>query len=400
MKLSYKAITKDGKHVSGVIEARDAKEAGVFLRQKGMVPVSVGLLGKGWKGIFSYFNKTKNSDLVFFTRQLSLMISAGLTLMQSLQILKDQVQNPALGEITEGIIGDVQGGSSFSKAIAKYPELFSPIYISLIKSAETSGLFDKVLLKLADNLEKHEKLVKTIKGALLYPAIVVVMMVGVLIIMLVFVIPPLARLYSDLNIEMPFSTRIILGLSSIATSYGIVLVVLGVGTFFAFRWWKKTKTGKVTMDKLSLRIPIFGKLFTEQILAEFSRTAGLLVGTGVLVVEALVQASETTNNSIYRNGVVAISKMVEKGVAVGDALSTNEIFPPLLVQMAKIGEQTGKLDESFMRVSEYYEQEVDQLVKNLTTLMEPFIIVFLGVGVGFLIISIITPIYSLISSIH
>lgn len=400
MKLSYKAIGKDGKKIQGIIEAKDVKEASIFLRKKELVPISVRPKGKTMGGAFSFFQKINPSDVVFFTRQLSLMISSGLTLMQALQILKDQVQNPAMVEATEGMITDIQGGTAFSTALGKYPDVFSPIYISLVKSAESSGLFDKVLLKLADNLEKHEKLVKTIKGALIYPAIVLVMMLGVLIIMLVFVIPPLARLYSDLNIKMPLPTRIILGMSTLVTHYGIVLALVGVGLAYGFRRWQQTTRGQETIDKLSLKMPVFGKLFQEQILAEFSRTSGLLIGTGVLVVDSLLQSSETTNNSIYKGGIVEVSRMVEKGVSVGDALSTNEIFSPILVQMAKIGEQTGKLDESFMRVAEYYEEEVDALVKNLTTLMEPFIIVFLGVGVGFLIISIITPIYGLISSIH
>lgn len=399
MKLAYKAISKDGKRIKGTIEARDIKEAGIFLRRKELVPLSVKKPSKGFLEIFSFGNKIRAANIVFFTRQLSLMISAGLTLLQSLHILREQLENPRMIEMTEGIIQDIEGGGTFSKAISKYPQVFSPIYISLIRSAETSGLFDKILLKLADNLEKHEKLVRTIKGALIYPVVVLGMMMGVIVIMLVFVIPPLARLYQDLDLEMPLPTRIVLGLSSFVINFWPLILIATVVGFYFYGKWHKTPKGKAFIDTASLKIPIFGKLFMEQILAEFSRTCGLLIGTGVLVVDSIVQAADTTGNIIYRDGIIAVSRMVEKGVTVGDALSTNEIFPPILVQMAKIGEQTGKLDESLIKVSQYYEEEVDQTVKNLTTLMEPFIIIILGIGVGFLIISIITPIYSLVSSI-
>ncbi len=399
MKLLYKAVSLDGKKFTGIVEAKNSKDASVFLRKKDLIPIEISPQKKSLLKLFAIFNKSKNSNLVFFTRQLSLMLASGLTLMQSLQILKDQTQNTSMGEIVEGITSDIQGGLSFSSAIAKYPDVFSPIYVSLIKSAESSGLLDKVLFKLAENLEKREKLIATIKGALIYPAVVVFMMIAVIVIMLVFVIPPLARLYTDLDVVMPLPTRIILGLSSFVIHFWPFIIGILIASVYLFRRWHKNENGRLIFDKYILRVPVFGPLIQKKILAEFTRTFGLLVGTGVLVVDSLNQASDTTENVIYKSGIIGVSKMVQKGITVGDALAIYDMFPSILVQMARIGEQTGKLDDSMIRVSEYFEREVDQMVKNLTTLLEPFIIVILGAGVGFLIISVITPIYGLISSI-
>ncbi|MCL5433263.1 MAG: type II secretion system F family protein [Patescibacteria group bacterium] len=398
MKLSYKAVTRDGKIVRGIIDAKDISEAASYLRSKEILPIKIAESKNS--SLFSSLRKTSSSDLVFFTRQLSSMLASGLTLMQSLSILKDQMKNPFMSEIVQEIIADIEDGKSFSIAISKHPELFSSIYVSLIKASETSGLLDKVLLRLADNLEKQEKLKGTIKGALMYPAIVITGMIVVMFIMMIFVIPQLSVLYENLNIPLPLPTLIVVGISNILIKFWPVVIILAVLGFIFFRRWKKTEVGQLVMDNFVLKMPIFGNLIRETILAEFTRTLGLLVGTGTLVVEALNQAAATANNVNYRNAILGVSERVEKGVTISDAMGFYPLFPQMVVQMVSIGEKTGKLDESLMRVSEYYEREVDQSVKNLTTAMEPIIMIILGVGVAFLIISVITPIYNLTSSIQ
>jgi type IV pilus assembly protein PilC len=320
--------------------------------------------------------------------------------MRSLEILKEQVKNEALIEIITSIIADVQEGKTFAQAIEKYPKVFSHIYVSIIKAGEQSGLLDKVLLRLADNLEKQSKLKSTIKSALMYPAIVVILMAAVMVVMMVFVLPQLTVLYKNLNVPLPLPTQIVVGFSNlVVATWPILLAGLAVLLFF-YRKWSKTSDGRLIIDSLKLKMPIFGKLIEQSILAEFSRTLGLLVGTGTLVVEALLETAETTGNVNYRNAITAVSKQVEKGVSVGDALSHYPLFPSLLIQLVKVGEQTGKIDETLGKASEYFEREVDGKVKTLTTAMEPFIMIVLGVAVAFLIISVITPIYSLISSIQ
>jgi type IV pilus assembly protein PilC len=225
-------------------------------------------------------------------------------------------------------------------------------------------------------------------------------MVVVMVIMMIYVIPQLTTLYQNLNVPLPLPTQIIIGLSDFTKTFWPIILIFLIGGISLFRRWHKTLEGQLIIDSLTLKLPVFGKLIKETILAEFSRTFGLLVGTGTLVVDALLETADTAGNIHYRNAIRDVSKQVEKGVTIGDAMSVYAIFPPILIQLVKIGEQTGKVDESLEKASEYFEREVDQTVKTLTTAMEPFIMIILGIGVAFLIISVITPIYSLISSIQ
>jgi len=303
-------------------------------------------------------------------------------------------------EVVTSIINDVSEGKTLGDAISKHPTVFSPIYISIIRAGESSGLLDKSLSRLADNLEKQAKLKSTVKGALMYPVIVIILMIVVMAVMMIFVIPQLTVLYENLNVELPLPTKIVVAISkALGTFWPIVVIALVVGFYF-FRKWSNTIGGRAILDDVVLKLPVFGKLIRQTILAEFSRTFGLLIGTGTLVVEALNETADTTGNVHFRNAIIAVGKQVEKGVTIGTAMSYYPLFPPLVIQLVKIGEQTGQIDETLQKASEYFEREVDQSVKNLTTAMEPFIMIVLGIGVAFLIISVITPIYSLITSIQ
>jgi type IV pilus assembly protein PilC len=400
MRLRYKAITKEGKIAQGLLDAKSIAETAGYLRARGLTPINITRIDNQFWNDLPFFNNVNNTDLIIFTRQLSSMLTSGLTLMRALEILKEQVKNQTLIEIITSIIADVQEGKTFAQAIEKYPKVFSHIYISIIKAGEKSGLLDKVLLRLADNLEKQSKLKSTIKSALMYPAIVIILMVGVMVIMMVFVMPQLSVLYQNLNVPLPLPTQIVVGLSNLVVAIWPILII-GIGVFMVFyRRWSKTSDGRLIIDSFMLKIPLFGLLIEQSILAEFARTLGLLVGTGTLVVDALLETAETTGNINYQNAITAVSKQVEKGVSVGDALAFYPLFPPLLIQLVKVGEQTGKMDETLGKASEYFERELDGKVKTLTTAMEPFIMIVLGIAVAFLIISVITPIYSLISSIQ
>ena len=400
MKLRYKAATKDGKLSQGLLDAKDINEAANYLRTKSLIPINITRVDNKFWTKLPFVKKLKSSDLVLFTRQLSSMLSSGLTLFRSLEILKDQIENEQMTEVVTTVINDVQEGKTLSQAIEKHPEVFSPIYVSIIRAGEQSGLLDKVLSRLADNLEKQAKLKSTVKGALMYPAIVIILMVVVMAIMMIFVIPQLTVLYTNLNVDLPLPTKIVVGLSNFMIATWPLLLLVGTVIFIGFKRWARTPDGKLIIDTTVLKLPVFGKLITQTILAEFSRTFGLLVGTGTLVVEALTETADTTGNVLFKNAIVDVSKQVEKGVTVGDAMAYYPLFPPLLIQLVRIGEQTGKIDDTLVKASEYFEREVDQTVKTLTTAMEPFIMIVLGLGVAFLIISVITPIYSLISSIQ
>lgn len=399
MKLSYKAAKSDGKMVKGIVEAKTKEEAAAYLRSRELLPIHIWIKEPGLKLPFK-LNRFKGSDLVFFTRQLSSILASGITLVQALNILKEQTQNPAVKEVIMGIAVDIEGGKSLSLALLRYPGIFSPVYISLIQAAEASGLLDKVLLRLSENLEKGQRLKRAVRGALIYPSIILIGMAIVVFVMMVFVIPQLAVLYTSLNISMPLPTRIVIGISHFFTIVWPLLLGLGVILFFSYKRWYKTDSGRHALDAFKLRIPILGRIQNLMILTEFSRTLGLLIGAGTLVVEALNQVANIAGNILYQEAVSVIAKRVEKGITIGDSMSYSPLFPPILVQMVRIGEETGKLNESLLKVSEYFEEEVDQAVKNLMTALEPLILILLGIGVAFLIISVITPIYSLMSSIQ
>lgn len=400
MRLYYRAVTQDGKTIRGLIEARDIKEAAEYLRKHQLVPVKIiPEAQRGFARFFPFLNQTKSSDVVFFTRQLASMITSGLTLIQALNILKNQMQSTAMSQVVLGIIADVEDGKMFSKALSKYPKSFSPIYIALVKTAESSGLLDKILTRLAENLEKKEKLLHTIRSALLYPLIVVIMMILVLIVMMIFVIPQLTVLYGNLNLDLPIATVIVIGISNFLIQYWYITIAIIFGIAAYLRSWYHKPEGRKIADTYLLKLPVFGKLFRESMMAEFTRTFSLLISSGSLVVDSLIKSGDVVGNVLYREAIMLVAKRVEKGIAIGDAMEASPLFPPMVVEMVKIGEQTGKLDESLMRASEYFDREVDERVKVLTTLMEPIIMILLAMGVGFLIIAIITPIYNLISNI-
>ncbi len=402
MKLYYKAVGQDGKTYRGFLDAKDLHEAAIYIRQRDLIPIVI--TQETNKSFFTLWKNTRQfsaKDLVFFTGQIASMLTAGLTLMQALQILKNEVQSPYKAEVIQKVIESVEEGKPFYVALSQYPRIFSEIYIMVVKSAEDSGLLDKVLLRLGESLEKQERLKSTVKAALFYPAIVITLMVGVVIVMMLFVIPSLTTFYKDFdNLSLPITTQIVIGISDFFVAFWY-LIFGGFALFvYLFKKWYKTEQGRLLTDRLVLKIPIFGKLIRESVMVDFARTFGLLVGTGSLVVDALQKSADVIGNRLYKAAVLAVSTKVAKGVTIGNAMVSAPLFPSVLVEMVKIGEQTGKLDESLNRVSEYYEHEVDQTIKLLTTAMEPLIIIVLAVGVGFLLFAILTPLYNILSALQ
>lgn len=401
MKLYYRAVGDDGKVVRGLIDAKDTKEAAYYLRKHQMLPIVI-TAGKKFSlaRLLPIFKRTSKKDLIFFTRQLSSMLSSGLTLMQSLTIMNNQVKSNGMKDVLEGLISRVEDGASFSSSLEKFPHLFPAIYIAMMRAAESSGLLDKVLLRLSENLEKEQKLQSTIQGALVYPFIVIIMMIAVVVIMMVVAVPQLNSFYKSMGVTLPLSTVIVIEASNFVVKlWWLMLVILFFAIFIARRWYHQ-ESGRVIFDTVVLKIPIFGNLIEEGLIVEFTRTLGLLIGTGSLVVDSLLKSAEVVGNVVYRREIILVAKRVEQGISMGDALEASKIFPGILVQMVKIGDQTGKVDESLTRVSEYFEREVEQVVKTLTTALEPMIMVILGLGVGFLIFAVITPIYKVISAIQ
>lgn len=399
MKFFYIAVGNDGKKIKGFVEATETSKAAEYLRERHLTPIRI----EQQKGHthtlhFQIFKRVGNKDIALFTRQVSTMLTSGLTLTQSLEIIRNQVRKQSVAAVVDSLITSIEEGRSFSDSLAQYPDIFSPIYISLVRAGESAGLLDRIMLRLADSLEKRDKINAKVRGALVYPAIVLTLMVVVAVIMLIFVIPQLSGLYESMELQMPLPTQIIIGISEILTQYILIFIISILATLFYFNKWRKSESGKKFIDSFILNIPLFGKLIHYSILTEFARTFGLLISTGSLVIDSLQKSADVLGNTVYKNAVLKLAENVEKGVSIGDALNANPLFPPILIEMVKVGEQTGKLDESLMRVSEYFEQEDEQIVHTLTTSLEPFIMIVLASGVGFLIISVVTPIYNLLSS--
>jgi len=397
MKFSYKAI-KNNKIFSKEIEASNEAEVVAYLRKNEYLPISVQASQPFLLEFDSVFNKVSFNDIVDFTRQIAIMLNAGLTLVDCFGILEKQTTKIGMIAIIQNIKKDVLSGSTLSLALQKYPDYFSNLYVSLIKSGEASGKLSDILLRLANSLEKQREFRAKIKGAMTYPIVVFTGMIGIMLIMMTFVVPKLLNLYKDFNIDLPITTKILIVISNFLQQFWPLLIVVGVVAFQFIQRYFKTEKGKLALDTVLLKLPIFGKVVSVSSLVDSTRTLSILIGSGVSILDTLTIIIETTGNSLYKNAFKNILKEVEKGVSLGNAFNNEGLFPPILVQMITVGETTGKLDDTMMRISHYFNLESEESIKTMTTLIEPLILVVLGVGVGFLVLSVITPIYNLTSA--
>jgi len=397
-KFDYVAVTKDKKKVKGQVEALSQTQAINILRSKDLFVINLNRIEilPGWLLWFNRWQRVKRQDVVHFTRQLATMIKAGLPLTTALSILKYQ-STLAMTKVVEEVLREVEGGGSFSKALAKFSRVFDQVYLSLIQSGEAAGVLDKVLLRLADNLEKQSEFRAKTKNALIYPAIISIAMVIVAIVMSVFVIPKLTSLYTEFGAQLPLMTRILIGISNFMIKSWYLMLGFGLAGGYALHRWKKTVSGRMAWDKFSLKVPIFGPLKTKIILTEITRTLALLIESGVSIIEALEIVAGTADNVLFSGSIKYAAKEVEKGVPLAVAIGQFEHFPPIVSQMLAVGEETGKIDEVMFNLSGYFETEAEQAVKGLTTAIEPLMMIVLGVGVAFLVIAIILPIYNLTS---
>jgi len=400
MRYSYVAKDERSKTVTGNVESLNEKTAVLLLKEKGFLVISLAKdeKNKGVERFLSFLKKVSLNDRVNFTLQISTMLSSGLTLSQSLALFTSQLKPGLFKEIVSEISKNVEVGVSFSEALSKFEAVFPPTYLSLVKAGEASGNLDVVLTRLADTLEKQRDFRAKVKGALIYPAIISVAMVGVFILIIVFVVPKLTSMYSSLNIELPLPTKIMIGLSDFFITKWYLVILIAILISLGFNYYKKSKAGKYQLAKMSLRLPIFGKINKEKELTEFARTLSLLISAGVPIVESLNISSKAVSNVLYIDAIKASAQKVEKGTPLSETIALNAIFPPIVFQMINVGQETGKMDEVLGKLSLYFENEVDRKLKNLSVALEPLIMMVLGLMVGVLILSIITPIYKLTSS--
>lgn len=396
-KFRYRVKSEQGKTIVGIIEANDKDQAIKLLRGQDVVVISVNEEGESELGeLMKKLQKIKTDDVVNFTRQLATMTSAGLPLVEALSILRYQ-STPAMSRVVGDILKEVEGGSSLADAMRKTKNVFSNIYIALIRAGEAAGVMEEVMNRLADTLEKQRDFRNKTKGALVYPIIVIIGMVAVSVIMMIFVVPKMTQMYKDFGTELPLPTQILMGASEFMVKFWY-LVFLGAGLgFYFFQRWSKTEVGAIMIEETVYKMPIIGPMQKQIVLTEFTRTMSLLVSAGISILDALRIVSEAVDSRIFRARIQMAAGKVEKGQALSTIIAQMEEFPPILGQMLTVGEQTGKVDEIFNKLAKYFEEQSEVTVKALTTAIEPLIMVVMGVGVGFLVMAVIMPIYNLTS---
>ena len=396
LRFTYKAKDLKGKYITGLVESRDIKEAAGLLRDRNLFIIHLKVESSNvFKPLDNYFSRVTYNDIVAFTSQLATMVTAGLTLSESLSILVAQLKKPVLKKLVIQIQEDIQGGKTFASSIEKYPKTFSPVYISLVRAGEASGKLDDILQRLAENMEKTRSFNSKVKGAMVYPVLVIIVMICVAFAMMILVVPKLTAMYKDFDASLPLPTVILITVSDFFSKFWYVIIGVVLLVIFLFSKWQKTKTGAQLRDKLILKIPIFGHLIMESTLVEVTRTLSILIAAGIPILEAIEIAEGAVENLSYKNAMKDIENAVEKGFPMAVPFNENPLFPPILGQMVSVGEQTGKLDETLLKMSKYFEEETNIALQTVLKAIEPMIIVVLGVGVLFLVMSIMLPIYDL-----
>lgn len=388
-----------GQMVKAEVQADSDMSAAKVLMGQRLYPISIepkdagGLLA-----MLPFANHIGYKDRVVFTRQLATLINAGLPLVQSLRTVRDQITSKPLQSVVDDIIANVEGGKSLASAFALHPTVFNNVYVNLVAAGESSGTLDKALERLATQQEKDAAILSKIRSALIYPVIVVVVMIGVVIFMLTTVLPQIGTLYKDLNKPLPFLTAVLLAISNfISHQWYLAIIILG-GIGYGFYYFFKSEKGKYIADGIKLNMPLFGQLFRKMYMARFARTLGVLISTGVPLLEALAIVKNAVSNSLVGGSIERASVKVKGGKSLSSSLENDPHFLILVPQMIAIGERSGAMDDMLDRVATFYENEVDEQVKNISTIIEPAMMVILGVTVGLIIAAILLPIYGLIGA--
>ncbi len=397
--LSYKYTARDpatGGIVKATVEAESEQAAARLVHKEGLVAIDISLAEQGTTGLIAKFHRVKTKDKVLFSRQLSTLINAGLPLVQSLRSVGDQATSKPLKVVLSKIIADVESGSTLADAMAKHPATFNQIYVSLIAAGEASGTLDRALERLAIQQEKDADLASKIRGAMVYPVIVLLVMFGVLGFMLVKVLPQVQQLYQDLpGANLPLITTILLAISNfIIHQWWIVLIMLGIGIFLLSRW-ARTVGGKSAIDKIKMRAWPVGPLFMKMYMARFARTATTLVASGVPLLQVLEITSNSINNVHIEHSISKAAEKVKGGKSLADSIQNDPNFLPLVPNMIRIGEQSGSMEQMLAKTADYYEKEVDNEVKSISTIIEPLLMVILGVMAFVIVAAVLLPIYGL-----
>ncbi len=384
---------------SGEITANSREEVMAQLRRRNIIPSAVNLKSKPLFAL-PMMGKPKDKDLVIFTRQFATMIDAGLPLVQALEILSQQTENKTLAKVIGEVKTDVESGSTFADALKKHPRIFSELYANMVAAGEAGGILDTILNRLAQYIEKAMKLKKKVKGALIYPSVIVSVAVLVIVVIMIFVIPTFAKMFTQLGGILPLPTRIVIGMSNFLGGIGgLIILACIIGIIISIVQIRRTEKGKYAIDVIVLKLPIFGILLLKVAIAKFTRTLGTLVSSGVPILDSLDITAKTAGNKVIEKSVYEVKKGVAEGKTLAEPLKMAKIFPPMVTQMISVGESTGAVDNMLNKIADFYDDEVDNAVANLTAMMEPLLMVFLGVTIGFIVVSMYLPIFKLITLI-
>jgi type IV pilus assembly protein PilC len=396
---TYRGTNRSGNSVAGEMNATSKTEAQSQLRRQQITPTKMSEKGKEFN-LPTFGSGVSAKELAVFTRQFSVMIDAGLPLVQCLEILASQQENKTFQKVLSGTRASVEGGSTLSAAMKQYPKVFDPLYSNMVEAGETGGILDTILQRLSTYIEKNVKLKSAVKSALIYPVGVITVAGGVITLLLWKVVPIFATLFAGLGVELPLPTKIVIGLSNfIGSIFGLLIVVGFVATIIGLKIWYGTPQGRFVLDTITLKLPILGMVMRKIAVARFTRTLGTLISSGVPILESLDITAKTSGNAVVEKALFQVRKALEEGKSLTEPLKDSGVFPGMVTQMIAVGEQTGAMDAMLQKIADFYEDEVDAAVKDLLTALEPIMIVFLGVVVGGVVISMYLPLFSLIGKL-
>jgi len=394
----WEGQTRKGEKKKGEIEAANEAALRGILRRQGLTSTTVKQKPKNLSEYLPFLKqKVKEKEVVIFARIFATMINAGLPLIQCLELLAQQEQNKTFAQIITAIKEDIEGGSTLSDALRKYPNIFDDLFVNLVAAGESGGILDVILQRLSSYMEKAMKLKSKVKGAMTYPASVLVISIAVVALLLVKVIPVFQKMFEGMGGELPGPTQFLVNLSAVAQKYFLVAIIAVAVVIFAFRRFYKTEKGTLLMDGLLLKSPVFGPLLKKVAVAKFTRTMSTMMSSGVPILEGLAIVSKTAGNKIIENALMRVRRSISEGKTIAEPLFETGIFPPMVVQMIAVGEATGALDSMLSKIADFYDDEVDAAVDAMTALLEPFMMVFLGGVVGGMIIAMYLPIFKMAS---
>jgi len=394
----WKGKTRSGEAQRGVIAARSKEEAEVLLRQRQITVSSLREEGKEFN-LPSFGGGVKEKDVAVFTRQFSVMIDAGLPLIQCLEILGSQQKNKNFANMINQTRSDVESGATLSDAMRKHGKAFDQLYVNMVAAGEAGGILDQILERLSVYIEKAVKLKAQVKSALIYPTVIVLVAISIVILIMYKVIPTFAAMFKSAGADLPGPTQITLNASKFIENYLIFIIIVLVLAFYAVRQYHKTFHGRRVVDKLMLKFPVIGGLLQKIAIARFCRTLSTLIASGVPILDGIEITARTSGNAIIEDTLMKVRKEIEEGKTIADPLSKYSLFPPMVVSMIGVGEATGAIDAMLSKIADFYEDEVDVAVAGLMSLLEPILIIFLGVVIGFIVVSLYLPIFKLASTV-